>query len=39
MGEASAAAQGLTKPITTSDKLRNSDHILYLLIDLDGGSK
>ncbi|CAH1171289.1 unnamed protein product [Phaedon cochleariae] len=33
IGEASAAAQGLTKPITTADRLRNSDHKLYLLID------
>ncbi|KAK9752381.1 GNAT acetyltransferase, Mec-17 [Popillia japonica] len=33
MGEASATAQGLTKPITTSDRLRNSEHKLYLLID------
>ncbi|XP_063910932.1 uncharacterized protein LOC135128051 [Zophobas morio] len=33
MGEASAAAQGLTKPITTADRLRNSEHTLYLLID------
>ncbi|XP_060535858.1 alpha-tubulin N-acetyltransferase 1-like isoform X1 [Cylas formicarius] len=33
MGEASAAAQGLSKPITTSDRLRNSEHKLYLLID------
>ncbi|XP_044732668.1 alpha-tubulin N-acetyltransferase-like [Chrysoperla carnea] len=39
MGEASATAQGLSKPITTSDKLRNSDHILYLLLDLQGGAK
>lgn len=33
MGEASAHAQSLTKPITTSDRLRNSEHKLYLLID------
>lgn len=33
MGEASAHAQGLSKPITTADKLRNSEHRLYLLID------
>ncbi|XP_050300850.1 alpha-tubulin N-acetyltransferase-like isoform X2 [Anthonomus grandis grandis] len=33
MGEASAAAQGLSKPITTADRLRNSEHKLYLLID------
>lgn len=33
MGDASAAAQGLTKPITTSDRLRNSDQLIYLLVD------
>lgn len=33
MGEASAAAQGLTKPITTAERLRNSEHAVYLLID------
>ncbi|XP_072394386.1 uncharacterized protein [Diabrotica undecimpunctata] len=33
MGEASASAQGLTKPITTADRLRNSEHKLYFLID------
>lgn len=33
VGEASAAAQGLTKPITTADRLRNSEHTLYLLLD------
>lgn len=33
MGEASAHAQGLSKPITTADRLRNSEHRLYLLID------
>lgn len=36
MGEASAAAQGLTKPITTADKLKNSEHTLYLLVDPKG---
>ncbi|KAG5885152.1 hypothetical protein JTB14_037601 [Gonioctena quinquepunctata] len=33
MGEASATAQGLTKPITTAERIRNSEHKLYLLID------
>lgn len=33
MGEASAAAQGLTKPITSADRLRNSEHTLYLMLD------
>nr|CAH7713237.1 unnamed protein product [Callosobruchus chinensis] len=33
MGEASARAQGLSKPITTADRLRNSEHRLYLLVD------
>lgn len=36
MGEASAAAQGLTKPITSADRLKNSDHQLYLMIDHGG---
>lgn len=36
MGEASASAQGLTKPITTADRLKNSDHQLYLLVDNGG---
>lgn len=40
MGEASATAQGLTKPITTADRLRNSEHKLYFLIDPNAnGSK
>ncbi|XP_018571525.1 alpha-tubulin N-acetyltransferase isoform X2 [Anoplophora glabripennis] len=33
MGEASAVAQGLSKPITTAERLRNSEHKLYFLID------
>ncbi|XP_076759819.1 alpha-tubulin N-acetyltransferase [Xylocopa sonorina] len=33
MGEASARAQGLNKPITSSLKLRDTDHIVYLLVD------
>lgn len=33
MGEASAHAQGLTKPITTADRLRQSDQTLYFLVD------
>ncbi|KAJ8916882.1 hypothetical protein NQ315_013350 [Exocentrus adspersus] len=33
VGEASAASQGLPKPITTADRLRNSEQKLYLLID------
>lgn len=36
IGEASAAAQGLTKPITTADRLKNSEHSLYLLVDRRG---
>lgn len=31
LGEASARAQGLNKPVTTAQKLRNSDQIIYLL--------
>ncbi|KYB28942.1 Alpha-tubulin N-acetyltransferase 1-like Protein [Tribolium castaneum] len=38
MGEASAAAQGLTKPITTAERLRNSEHSVYLLIDQNAGN-
>ncbi|XP_076272790.1 alpha-tubulin N-acetyltransferase-like [Rhynchophorus ferrugineus] len=38
MGEASAQAQGLSKQITTADKLRNSEHKLYLLIDQTANS-
>jgi alpha-tubulin N-acetyltransferase 1 len=37
MGEASAAAQGLTKPITTAERLRNSEHNIYVLIDHNAG--
>lgn len=34
MGEASAKAQGLSKPITTAERLRNSEQQrLYLLVD------
>ncbi|XP_076646988.1 alpha-tubulin N-acetyltransferase isoform X2 [Halictus rubicundus] len=33
MGEASARAQGLNKPITNALKLRDTDHIIYLLVD------
>lgn len=32
MGEASALAQGLIKPITTAERLKNFDHRLYLLV-------
>ncbi|KAF5296563.1 hypothetical protein FQA39_LY12481 [Lamprigera yunnana] len=33
MGNASASAQGLSKPITTADRLRNQDQTVYLLVD------
>lgn len=33
MGEASARAQGLNKPITSALKLRDTDHTIYLLVD------
>ncbi|XP_014470704.1 PREDICTED: alpha-tubulin N-acetyltransferase-like isoform X1 [Dinoponera quadriceps] len=33
MGEASARAQGLNKPITSALKLRDTDHTVYLLVD------
>lgn len=36
LGWASAKAQGLQKPITSGEKLRNSEHILYLLTDPAG---
>ncbi|KAK9499862.1 hypothetical protein O3M35_002817 [Rhynocoris fuscipes] len=39
MGIASAKAQGLLKPITSSDKLRNSEHSVYLLLDLEGNNQ
>ncbi|KZC12095.1 PREDICTED: alpha-tubulin N-acetyltransferase-like isoform X2 [Dufourea novaeangliae] len=33
MGEASARAQGLNKSITSGIKLRDTDHVVYLLVD------
>lgn len=33
MGEASARAQGLNKPITSALKLRDTDHVVYILVD------
>ncbi|XP_060832099.1 alpha-tubulin N-acetyltransferase-like isoform X1 [Bombus pascuorum] len=33
MGEASARAQGLNKSITSAVKLRDTDHVVYLLVD------
>ncbi|KAK0180788.1 hypothetical protein PV327_003135 [Microctonus hyperodae] len=36
MGEASARAQGLSKPITSAMKLRDTDHIVYILVDSAG---
>lgn len=35
MGKASAIAQELKMPITSSDKLVNSDHILYMMTEHD----
>lgn len=35
-GEASAKAQGLSKPITSAKKLRDTDHIIYLMVDSKG---
>lgn len=35
MGVASMKAQGMIKPITTAEKLRNSEHILYLFVDTE----
>lgn len=34
IGQASAAAQGLNQPVTTSDRLRNSDdQVIYLMTE------
>ena len=34
IGNASAKAQGLSQPVTTSDRLRNSDdQVIYLLTE------
>ncbi|XP_015184067.1 PREDICTED: alpha-tubulin N-acetyltransferase-like isoform X2 [Polistes dominula] len=38
MGEASAKAQGLSKPITSASKLRDTDHIVYLLVDSEANN-
>jgi alpha-tubulin N-acetyltransferase 1 len=35
MGKASAVAQELKLPVTSADKLANSDHILYLMTEHD----
>jgi len=36
MGRASAVAQGLQKAITSGERLRNSEHTIYLLTDPEG---
>lgn len=36
VGEASARAQGLSKPVTTAQKLRNSDHVVYIISENSG---
>lgn len=36
LGEASARAQGLNKAVTSAQKLRNSDHCVYLMADNSG---
>ena len=36
MGRASANAQGLQKAITSGERLKNSEHVIYLLIDPHG---
>lgn len=33
MGQASGIAQELKSPITSAEKMRNSDHILYLMTE------
>ena len=39
LGEYSAKAQGLQKVITSGERLRNSEHIVYILTDPKGGTK
>jgi Tat protein secretion system quality control protein TatD with DNase activity len=36
MGRASAIAQGLQKAVTSGERLRNSEHTVYLLTDPEG---
>lgn len=36
LGEASARAQGLNKAVTSAQKLRNSDHSVYLMAENAG---
>jgi alpha-tubulin N-acetyltransferase 1 len=36
MGRASAVAQELQKAITSAERLRNSEHTVYLLTDPEG---
>jgi alpha-tubulin N-acetyltransferase 1 len=36
MGRSSAVAQGLNHAITSGERLRNSEHTVYLLIDPEG---
>ncbi|XP_014210502.1 alpha-tubulin N-acetyltransferase-like [Copidosoma floridanum] len=38
MGEASAKAQGLNRVITSAIKLRDTDHIIYLMVDNQGNN-
>ncbi|XP_043465066.1 alpha-tubulin N-acetyltransferase-like [Leptopilina heterotoma] len=38
IGEASSKAQGLSKPITSATKMRNSDHTVYILVDNEGNN-
>ncbi|XP_023727055.2 alpha-tubulin N-acetyltransferase [Cryptotermes secundus] len=38
MGKSSAVAQGLKNAITSGERLRNSEHTVYLLIDPEGKS-
>ncbi|KAJ8667502.1 hypothetical protein QAD02_009165 [Eretmocerus hayati] len=38
MGEASAKAQGLNRTITSALKIRDTDHILYLMVDSEGNN-
>ncbi|XP_008216757.1 alpha-tubulin N-acetyltransferase isoform X1 [Nasonia vitripennis] len=38
MGEASAKAQGLNRTITSALKLRDTDHIIYLMVDNEGNN-
>jgi hypothetical protein len=39
IGQASAAAQGLNQPVTTADRIRNTDEQFVYLMTEDNGKK